>query len=78
MLVTSVVQRDVPIYRDWVALLNCSVNAQISPKVSGYITKRNYQEGYFVTKGQTTHFAATGPASKLHEIVTPKRRDLIA
>jgi membrane fusion protein (multidrug efflux system) len=52
VLVTSVVQRDVPIYREWVAQLNGSVNAQISPKVSGYITKRNYQEGYFVTKGQ--------------------------
>jgi len=46
------VQRDVPIYREWVAQLNGSVNAQISPKVSGYIIKRNYQEGYFVTKGQ--------------------------
>ena len=52
VLVTSVVQRDVPIYREWVAQLNGSVNAQISPKVSGYVTKRNYQEGYFVTKGQ--------------------------
>jgi membrane fusion protein (multidrug efflux system) len=52
VLVTAVVQRDVAIYREWVAQLNGSVNAQISPKVSGYITKRNYQEGYFVTKGQ--------------------------
>jgi RND family efflux transporter MFP subunit len=52
VLVTSVVQRDVPIFREWIAQLNGSVNAQISPKVSGYITKRNYQEGYFVTKGQ--------------------------
>ena len=52
VLVTSVVQRDVPIYREWVAQLNGSVNAQISPKVSGYIIKRNYQEGYFVPKGQ--------------------------
>jgi membrane fusion protein (multidrug efflux system) len=52
VLVTSVVQRDVPIYREWVAQLNGSVNAQISPRVSGYIIKRNYQEGYFVTKGQ--------------------------
>ena len=52
VLVTSVVQRDVAIYREWVAQLNGSVNAQISPKVSGYIIKRNYQEGYFVTKGQ--------------------------
>jgi RND family efflux transporter MFP subunit len=52
VLVASVVQRDVPIYREWVAQLNGSVNAQISPKVSGYIVKRNYQEGYFVTNGQ--------------------------
>ena len=52
VLVASVVKRDVPIYRDWVAQLNGSVNAQISPKVSGYIVSRNYQEGYFVTKGQ--------------------------
>jgi membrane fusion protein, multidrug efflux system len=52
VLVASVVQRDVPVYREWVAQLNGSVNAQISPKVSGYIVKRNYQEGYFVTKGQ--------------------------
>jgi membrane fusion protein, multidrug efflux system len=52
VLVSSVAQRDVPIYREWVAQLNGSVNAQISPKVSGYIIKRNYQEGYFVTKGQ--------------------------
>ena len=52
VLVASVVRRDVPIYREWIAQLNGSVNAQISPKVSGYIVSRNYQEGYFVTKGQ--------------------------
>src|ERR1700733_2954233 len=52
VLVTRVVQRDLPIYREWVAQLNGSVNAQISPKVTGYIVKRNYKEGYFVTKGQ--------------------------
>jgi membrane fusion protein, multidrug efflux system len=52
VLVASVVKRDVPIYREWIAQLNGSVNAQISPKVSGYIVSRNYQEGYFVTKGQ--------------------------
>jgi RND family efflux transporter MFP subunit len=52
VLTTSVVQRDVPVYREWIAQLYGSVNAQISPKVSGYIIKRSYQEGYFVTKGQ--------------------------
>jgi hypothetical protein len=52
VLVTSVVQRDVPLSGLGRATER-SVNAQISPKVSGYITKRNYQEGYFVTKGQS-------------------------
>src|ERR1700721_3495939 len=53
VLVTSVVQRDVPIYREWVAQLNGSVNAQISPRVSGYIIKRNFQGGFLFPKGQT-------------------------
>jgi len=52
VLVSTVAQRDVPIYREWVAQLNGSVNAQISPKVTGYIISRNYKEGYFVPKGQ--------------------------
>ena len=52
VLVTGVTQRDVPIYREWGAQLNGSVNAQIAPRVSGYIIKRNYKEGYFVSKGQ--------------------------
>jgi membrane fusion protein, multidrug efflux system len=52
VLVAPVIQRDVPIYREWVAQLNGSVNAQISPKVSGYIVKQGYNEGYFVRAGQ--------------------------
>lgn len=52
VLAEAVIQRDVPIYREWVAQLNGSVNAQISPKVSGYVIVRNYREGYSVAKGQ--------------------------
>ena len=52
VLVTPVVERDVPIYREWIAQLNGSVNAQIAPKVSGYIVKRNYKEGYYVHAGE--------------------------
>lgn len=51
VLVSPVIQRDVPIRREWIARLNGSVNAQISPKVSGYIVKRGYQEGYYVKAG---------------------------
>jgi RND family efflux transporter MFP subunit len=51
--VASVVQKDVPIYGEWVATLDGYVNAQIQPQVSGYIIEQNYKEGSFVRKGQT-------------------------
>ncbi len=50
--VTSVVQKDVPIYGEWVATLDGYVNAQIQPQVTGYIIKQSYKEGSFVRKGQ--------------------------
>ncbi len=50
--VTAVVQRDVPIYSEWVATLDGYVNAQIKPQVTGYLIKQNYKEGYFVRKGE--------------------------
>src|SRR3989449_1737907 len=51
--VVDVVQKDVPIYGEWVATLDGYVNAQIQPQVSGYITQQSYKEGSFVRKGQT-------------------------
>ena len=50
--VTAVVQQNVPIYQEWVAQLNGQVNADITPKVQGYLLKKNYAEGFFVHKGQ--------------------------
>jgi RND family efflux transporter MFP subunit len=50
--VTEVVQRDVPVYSEWVATLDGYVNAQIKPQVTGYLIKQNYKEGYFVRKGE--------------------------
>jgi membrane fusion protein, multidrug efflux system len=50
--VTNVVQKTVPNYEQWVAQLNGQVNADITPKVQGYLLKRNYTEGFFVRKGQ--------------------------
>ena len=50
--VTNVVQQDVPLYQEWVAQLNGQVNADITPKVQGYVLARNYQEGFFVRKNQ--------------------------
>jgi membrane fusion protein (multidrug efflux system) len=49
--VATVIQRDTPIYSDWVATLDGYVNAEIQPRVAGYIIKQNYKEGTVVRKG---------------------------
>jgi RND family efflux transporter MFP subunit len=49
--VASVVQKDVPIYGEWVGTLDGYVNAQIQPQVTGYLIKQDYREGSFVDKG---------------------------
>ena len=50
--VASVIQKDVPIFSEWVATLDGYVNAQIQPQVTGYIIRQTYKEGSFVSKGQ--------------------------
>jgi len=50
--VTTVVQKDVPIYKEWVGALDGNVNAVIRPQVTGYLIKQNYTEGQMVKKGQ--------------------------
>ena len=50
--VTETVQQDVPVYQEFVAQLNGPVNAEITPKVQGYLLKQVYQNGYFVKKGE--------------------------
>src|SRR6266581_2872530 len=50
--VATVVQQDTPIYSEWVATLDGYVNAQIQPRVAGYVIKQNYKEGSVVRKGE--------------------------
>src|SRR5882724_2304714 len=50
--VADVVQKDVPMVSEWTATLDGFVNAQIQPRVAGYLTRQNYQEGSYVRKGQ--------------------------
>ncbi|HTV65194.1 MAG TPA: efflux RND transporter periplasmic adaptor subunit [Bryocella sp.] len=52
VLFTEVLQQNVPITNEWVAQLNGPVNADITPKVQGYLLRQNYQNGYLVRKGQ--------------------------
>jgi len=51
VLVTQVVKVDVPIIRQWVGTLEGSNNADIRARVTGYLQKRNYQEGSFLKEG---------------------------
>ena len=52
VLVSEVLQQRVPIYTEWVAQLNGPVNAEITPKVQGYLLKQVYPNGFFVRKGE--------------------------
>src|SRR5262245_20529049 len=49
--VATVAQHDTPIYSDWVATLDGYVNADIQPRVPGYVIRQNYKEGAVVRRG---------------------------
>jgi membrane fusion protein, multidrug efflux system len=50
VLVAPVVQMDVPIVGEWIGTLDGSVNADIRPKVEGYVLQQFYKEGQFVRR----------------------------
>ena len=50
--VATVMQKDVPIYQDWVGTMAGNIDADIRPKVDGFLLKRLYTEGSYVKKGQ--------------------------
>ena len=43
--VASVLQKDVPIFSEWVATLDGYINAQIQPQVAGHVIWQTYKEG---------------------------------
>jgi membrane fusion protein (multidrug efflux system) len=45
------VQRDVPIYSEWIGTMVGFVDAQIHSQVTGYLQSQNYKEGSLVKKG---------------------------
>jgi membrane fusion protein (multidrug efflux system) len=51
VLVTEVIQKDVPLVREWIGSLDGSVNADIRARVSGYLVSQNYKEGTLVHLG---------------------------
>ena len=52
VVVAPVVQRDVPVYGEWIGTLAGLVSADVKAQVNGYLLRRAYQEGSHVTKGQ--------------------------
>jgi RND family efflux transporter MFP subunit len=49
--VTPAIQRDVPIHQEWVGTMSGNVDADIRPKVEGFLLSRLYTEGSYITKG---------------------------
>src|SRR5215831_12428721 len=50
--VVTIVPERVALTSEWIATLDGYVNAQVRPQVSGYLIKRDYEEGALVRKGQ--------------------------
>lgn len=50
--VSRVTQDDVPVFQEWIGSLDGMVNAQIRAQVTGYLIRRNYEEGQLVKKDQ--------------------------
>jgi len=50
--VTPVVQKDVPVHQEWVGTMVGNIDADIRPKVEGYLLAIQYGEGTYVRKGQ--------------------------
>src|SRR5437899_7750249 len=50
--IAQVIQKDVPIHQEWVGTMAGNVDADIRPKVEGFLLARLYTEGSYVEKGQ--------------------------
>ena len=63
----TVEQRDVSVYGDWVASLDGTVTAQITPQVTGYLVRQDYKDGAYVRKGQVLFEIDARPTKALVE-----------
>jgi membrane fusion protein (multidrug efflux system) len=52
VIVAAVVQKDVPVYGEWIGTSAGDINAQIRPQITGYLLRRVYEEGSLVRPGQ--------------------------
>src|SRR6202049_4668560 len=52
VVVAPVIQKDVPVYGEWIGTTAGDINAEIRPQITGYLLRRIYDEGGFVKPGQ--------------------------
>jgi membrane fusion protein (multidrug efflux system) len=52
VLVTDVVQKDVPIHTEWVGTTVGFVNAQVMPRMQGYLLRQDHRDGAYVKANQ--------------------------
>ena len=50
--VAPVIQKDVPVYGEWIGSLDGFVNAEIRPQIEGYLLRQVYREGSLVRAGE--------------------------
>jgi len=82
--VVEVIQKDVPIFFEWVGTMDGFVNATIRAQVTGYLVKQNYRDGELVKKGQVlfeidprTFEAALAQAKDTPKIALAPSTDLL-
>jgi membrane fusion protein (multidrug efflux system) len=51
VVVTTAIQRDEPVVHEWIGTAEGDVNAEIRPKIEGYLLRRAYVEGSYVRQG---------------------------
>ena len=70
--VAPVVQKDVPVFQEWIGSLDGFVNAEIRPQIEGYLLRQAYRDGFLVRTGETLfeidprQFQATYDQAKGH------------
>jgi membrane fusion protein, multidrug efflux system len=87
VVVADVVQKDVPIYVEWVGTTDGNINAQIRARVNGYLQERSYTEGNVVNEGdvlfridprpyQTAFDQAKGELGRASAALTKTQQDV--
>jgi membrane fusion protein, multidrug efflux system len=87
VVVADVVQKDVPIYAEWVGTTEGNITAQIRARVQGYLQRRSYEEGTLVRTGdlmfvidprpyQTALDQAKGDLGRTEALLTKAQQDV--